>query len=146
MCFFGKLRSILPKKVTSCLPLTRSKPLDQQGISIASLKRLAGSDPKTENPLSNPTTSITARTPPTPATHALDAFALLQLRLGHPTYARRVEVGLLGLDAAQAAQLLVALLLPLGDQARVRVPVLQQVVVQLPGDGFLLVVEIVDVA
>ena len=45
----------------------------------------------------------------------------------------------------KTTDLLVALLLPLGDQIRVRVAVLQQPVVELLADGFLLVVEVVDV-
>lgn len=45
-----------------------------------------------------------------------------------------------------STHLLVALLLPLGDQHRVGVVVLEQPVVQRLADGFFLVVQIVDVA
>lgn len=41
---------------------------------------------------------------------------------------------------------LIALLLPLRNQHRVRVPVFQQPVVKLPPDGLLLIVQVVDVA
>lgn len=41
--------------------------------------------------------------------------------------------------------LLVALLLPLGDQHGIRIAVLEQIVVELLADGLLLVVEVVDV-
>jgi len=91
-------------------------------------------------------TLIARSTPPAPATNTLHILPLLQLRLGHPADARRVEVGLLGLHAPQAAQLLVPLLLPLGDEHRVRVAVLEQVLVQLLADGLFFVVELVDVA
>ncbi len=70
----------------------------------------------------------------------------LQRRLGHPTDTGTAEVGLLGLDALDTAQLLVALLLPLGDQRRVGVVVLEQVVVQRLRDGGARVVQVVDVA
>jgi len=90
--------------------------------------------------------SVRAAAAPAPAAHALDRLVLLQLRLGHAADARGVEVGLLGLDAAQAAQLLVPLLLPLGDQERVGVVVLEQPVIQGFRDGGLFVVEVVDVA
>lgn len=46
----------------------------------------------------------------------LDHTALLQLRLGHPANAVRPEVCVPRLDATQAAQILVARLLPLGYQ------------------------------
>lgn len=88
---------------------------------------------------------IASGTPSAPTAHALHILALLQLGLGYAADARRVEVGLLGLNAAQTAQLLVAVLLPLGNQHRVRVSVLEQPLVQLLADGFLLVVELVDV-
>jgi hypothetical protein len=49
-------------------------------------------------------------------------------------------------SVASSTYLLVALLLPLGNQHRIRVPVLEQPLVQLPADGLLLVVQVVDVA
>ena len=62
---------------------------------------------------------------------ALDDLALLQLRLRHPADAVRREVGVPSLDASEAAEVLVSLLLPLGDQVLVGDLVLQAVVVQL---------------
>ena len=62
---------------------------------------------------------------------ALHDLALLQLVLGHAADAVGGEVGVPGLDAAEAAQVLVALLLPLGDQVGVGHLVLQAVLVQL---------------
>ena len=59
------------------------------------------------------------RASPASAVHALDDLALLQLVLGHPADAVGGEVGVPRLDAAQAAQVLVALLLPLGYQVGV---------------------------
>ena len=47
---------------------------------------------------------------------ALNYPALLQLALGHAADAVGGEVGVAGLDAPEAAQILVALLLPLGNQ------------------------------
>ena len=112
---------------------------------------------------------VIARAAPAPTADALDLLILLQLFSGHAADACAVEVGLLGLNAAQAAELsketiiskvvlqdlihahpathlLIALLLPLRDQHRVGVVVLEQPVVQLLADGFLLVVQIVDVS
>jgi hypothetical protein len=90
--------------------------------------------------------SIARCAAPAAAVDALNFLVLLHLLLGHAADARGPEVGFLGLDAPGAAQLLVALLLPLGDQHGVCVAVLQQVVVQLLADGLLLVVHFVDVA
>lgn len=92
------------------------------------------------------TSSISAGASSAPAADALYRLILLELLLWHSADAGRVEVRLLGLDAAQAAQLLVSLLLPLGDQVGVRVSVLEQPVIELFRDRFLLIVEIVDVA
>jgi hypothetical protein len=89
---------------------------------------------------------ITTSTTPTPTAHALNLLVLLQLLARHAADTRAIEVRLLRLNAPQAAQLLVALLLPFRDQIRVRIAVLQQPVVQLLADGFFLVVEVVDVA
>jgi len=74
--------------------------------------------------------SVPARTPAAPAADALDRLPVLEVHLGHAADARAVEVGLLGLDAAQAAQVLVAGLLPLCDERCVGVAVLEQPVVQ----------------
>ncbi len=71
-----------------------------------------------------------ARAPPAAAVDAFDDLPLLQLGLGHPADAVGGEVGVPGLNAAQATEVLVALLLPLGDQVGVRYLVLQAVVVQ----------------
>ena len=66
---------------------------------------------------------------------ALDDLALLELGLGHAADAVGGEVGVARLDAAEAAEVLVALLLPLGDQVLVGDLVLHAVVVQLCNDG-----------
>lgn len=49
------------------------------------------------------------------AVHTLDDFSLLELGLGHAAHAVRSKVGVPSLDTLQTAQVLVALLLPLGD-------------------------------
>ena len=54
-----------------------------------------------------------------------------QLALGDSADAVGSKVGVSGLDAAQAAQVLVALLLPLGDQVLVCVALLDAVLIQL---------------
>ena len=87
---------------------------------------------------------------PASTVDTLDYPALLQLVLGHPADAIGGEVGVPGLNAPQAAEVLVALLLPLGDQGRVgdfllgksrlsrlnmKSSHLDTVVVELPGDG-----------
>ena len=91
----------------------------------------------------------------------LDYPALLQLVLGHPADAVGGEVGVPGLDTPQAAEVLVALLLPLGDQGRVgdfllgksrlsrlnmKSSHLDTVVVELPGDGFTTVEQVENVS
>lgn len=69
-----------------------------------------------------------------------------QLALGDSADAVGSKVGVSGLDATQAAQVLVALLLPLGNQVLVCVAFLYTVVIQLSADGFPFVEEVVDVS
>ena len=64
----------------------------------------------------------------------------------HTADTSAVEIGLLRLNAPQTAQLLIALLLPLRNQVAISVAVLEKPIVELLGDGFLLVVEIIDVS
>ena len=122
-------------------------------------------------PTDRTTTSIRTSTPPTTTIHTLYHLPSssscccccpiltitstsssnlplppLQRRLGHATDTRAAEIRLLGLDALDTAQLLVALLLPLGDQRGVGVVVLDQVLVQWFRDGGFRVVQLVDVA
>lgn len=56
-----------------------------------------------------------------------------QLALGDPADAVGSEVGVSCLDTTQAAQILIALLLPLGDQVLVCVALFYTVVIQLWG-------------
>lgn len=69
-----------------------------------------------------------------------------QLALGDPADAVGSKVCVSSLDAAQAAQVLVALLLPLGNQVLVCIAFFYTVLIQLSADGFPLVEEIVDVS
>ena len=62
---------------------------------------------------------------------ALDYPALLQLALGHAADAVGGEVGISGLDAPETAQILIALLLPLGDQVPVRDLLFDAEIIQL---------------
>ena len=71
------------------------------------------------------------RTSPAAAVDALDDLALLELGLGHAADAVGGEVGVAGLDAPEAAEILVALLLPLGNQVPVRDLLLDAEIVQL---------------
>lgn len=64
----------------------------------------------------------------------------------HTANACAVEVGLLGLDTSQTAQLFIALLLPFRNQIAVGVAILEKPIIELLGDGFLLVIEIIDVS
>lgn len=69
-----------------------------------------------------------------------------QLALGNSADAVGSEVGVSCLDAAQAAQVLVALLLPLCNQILVCVAFFYTVLIQLSADGFSFVEQIVDVS
>ena len=80
------------------------------------------------------------------AVDAFNGFAFLELGLGHAAHAVGAEVGVARLNAAQTAQVLVALLLPLGDQVGVGDLLAQTVVVELAADRLALVEQIVDVA
>ena len=71
---------------------------------------------------------------------------VFQLRTGHPADAGAAVVGLVLLDAAQAAQLLVARLSPLGNKQLVRVLLFHQPVVKVLRDGLSLVVQSIYVS
>ena len=62
---------------------------------------------------------------------ALDDFSGLERGARHAAHARRRELVVARLHALQAAEPLVALLLPLGDERRVRVALAQAVLVEL---------------
>lgn len=96
--------------------------------------------------LSTAALSIGTGTPSTTTADTLHLLIFLQLLTRHAANACAVEVRLLGLNTSQTAKLLIALLLPLGDEIAVRVAVLQQPVVERFGNGLFLVVEVVDVS
>ena len=89
---------------------------------------------------------VAASTSSASAVDALNDLVLLELLARHATDTGAVEVGLLGLNAAKTAELLVALFLPLGDEVSVGVGVFEEPVVELFADGGFFVVEVVDVA
>ena len=96
---------------------------------------------------------IATGTSPTPTAHTLHSsttFPLsitsLQPRFRHPTDTSGTEIRLLSLHAPQTTQLLIPLLLPFGYQHRIRVPILQQPLVQFLRNRAACVVQVVDVA
>lgn len=116
--------------------------------------------------------SITTCATPTPTTDALNDLLLLKLSLWNTADTRCAEIGFLCLDATetaklvellvymdfdksgegrekekmQVANLLITLFLPFGNEVCVRVVVFQEPVVELFGDCFFFVVEVVDVS
>lgn len=76
---------------------------------------------------------------------ALNDSAHFQLAFGDPADAVGAKVGVPSLDAAQAAEVLIALLLPLGNQVFVSIALLDAVLIELSADCFPLVEEIKDV-
>lgn len=77
--------------------------------------------------------------------HALHNLSLLQLSFGNSADAVCAEVGVSGLDATQAAQVLVSRLLPLGDEVGIGNALLQAILVQLSRDDFAAHKHVVDV-
>ena len=73
-------------------------------------------------------------------------LALFEILLRHPADAGAVEVGLLCLYASGAAQVFIALLLPLCDERRVGVVILQQPVVKLFAYCLASIVEVIYVS
>lgn len=69
-----------------------------------------------------------------------------QLALGNSADAIGSKVGVSCLDATQAAQVLVALLLPLGNQVLICIAFLYTVLIQLSADGFPFIEEVEDVS
>ena len=78
--------------------------------------------------------------------NAFDHLTSLQLRLGDSADAVGAEVGVASLNTPQATQVLVALLLPFGDEILVGDRLVDAVIVQLATDGFAAVIQVVDVA
>lgn len=77
---------------------------------------------------------------------AFDDPSDFQLALGDSTDAVGSKVGVSCLDATQAAQVLIALLLPLSNQVLVCIALLYAVLIQLSADGFSFVEKIIDVS
>lgn len=90
--------------------------------------------------------SVARSTSSAAAVDALYILIFLHLLTGNTTDTRRSEVGLLGLNTAGAAKLLITLLFPLGNQHSICVSILEEIVVELLADGFLLIVQVVDVS
>jgi len=76
-------------------------------------------------PISLRRCSVTRRAASTSAANTFDGLVFFEVLAGYSANARGVEIGFLGLNAAEAAELLIALLLPLGDQVPISVAVLQ---------------------
>lgn len=87
-----------------------------------------------------------ARTSSASTVGALDDPPNFQLALRDSADAVGSKIGISRLDAAQAAQVFVALFFPLRNQVLVCVSFLYTVLVQLSADGFPFVEEIVDVS
>lgn len=87
-----------------------------------------------------------ARTASASTVGAFNDPSNFQLALGDSADAVGSEVGVSRLDATQAAQVLVALLLPLGNQVLVCIAFLYTVLIQLSADGFPFVEEVEDVS
>lgn len=76
---------------------------------------------------------------------ALNDSPHFQLAFGDPADAVGSEVGVPGLDAAQAAEVLITLFLPLCNQVFVSIPFLDAVLIELSADGLSFIEEIKDV-
>lgn len=90
----------------------------------------------------NPLPGTTA----TPAVDTLHHSTFFQLRFRHPANAVRSEVRVPRLDAAQATEVLVAGLLPLGYQVGVRYLLPHTIIEEFPADGLSSVEQVVDVS
>lgn len=77
---------------------------------------------------------------------ALDDATHFQLALGNPANAVGAKVGVSSLNAAQAAQILIALLLPLCNQVFVCIAFFNAVFIEFSAYGFPLVKEVEDIA
>jgi len=86
------------------------------------------------------------RTSSTSAVDALYNFTFFKLRFRHSTDAVRAVVGVVRLNAAQTAQILIARLLPLCNQILVGYVLLYTVLVQLSADRLASVEEIKDIS
>ena len=78
--------------------------------------------------------------------NAFNNLPLFKLALGHAANTVGVKVRLAHLNAAQTAQVLVALLLPLGDKIAVGVSFSQAELEERLADGAPLVVQVINIA
>lgn len=83
---------------------------------------------------------------PAPAMNAFDDFPVLQFVFRDTTDAIGAEVRVTSLDAAQAADVFIPRLLPLGDEGSIRNLLFDAVVIQFFGNGLSLVEEVVHVS
>lgn len=89
---------------------------------------------------------MSARAAPAATVRALNDATHFQLAFGNPANAVRPKVGVPSLNAAQAAQVLVALLFPLCNQVFVCVAFFNAVFIEFSAYGFPFVKEIEDIA
>jgi len=94
----------------------------------------------------DPVSNISARTSSASTVGAFNDPSNFQLAFGDPADAVGSKVGVTRLDATQTAQILVALLLPLGNQILICVAFFYTVLIKLSADGFSFVEEVVDVS
>lgn len=90
--------------------------------------------------------SVSAGTALASAVLALYFLLVIQVCLGHTTDAAGPELTVTLLDALEAAELLVARFLPLGDELGIAEALCNQILIQLAADDFPLVEELEDVA
>lgn len=89
---------------------------------------------------------VSARAAPAATVCALDDATHFQLAFGNPANAVGAKVGVPSLNAAQAAQVLIALLLPLCNQVFVCIAFFNAVFIEFSAYGFPFVKEVKDIA
>jgi hypothetical protein len=80
------------------------------------------------------------------AMNTLHNFSLFQLRFGHPADAVRSEIGVAGLDASKAAQVLVAGFLPLSDKIGISDFLFETIFVEFSADDLSANVHVEDIS
>lgn len=89
--------------------------------------------------------SSSSRTAATSTVNTFDNLSLFQLALWNSAHTVGAEVGVAGLNAAKAAQVLIALFAPLGNQVLVRNLLLEAVIIQFSADSFPSVEKVVNI-
>jgi len=115
-------------------------------LAFVSLRSLSSAKKPFSGNIQTTSPSYSSGTSAASAMNAFHHFAFFKLALRHSTNAVRLKVGVPSLDTTKAAQILIALLLPFGDQVRICYSFFHTIVIQFPTNGFPPIEQVIHIA